>query len=83
MLPTTNCTTLSELPVGEQATLLTLPGGRGLSARLVAIGFTPGVQVSMTQNYGRGPLIVAVRGARVALGRGEAQRIVVERHSNE
>jgi Fe2+ transport system protein FeoA len=33
----------------------------------------------MTQNYGRGPLIVIVRGTRVALGRSEAAKIVVER----
>jgi Fe2+ transport system protein FeoA len=33
----------------------------------------------MSQNYGRGPLIVTVRGTHVALGRMEAARIVVQR----
>ncbi|NMD30963.1 MAG: ferrous iron transport protein A, partial [Chloroflexi bacterium] len=42
------------------------------------LGFTPGVQITMIQNYGWGPLIVIVRGTRVALGRGEASQIIVE-----
>ena len=47
--------------------------------RLASLGFTPGVTINMTQNFGRGPLIVTVRGTRVALGRGEAAKIIVER----
>jgi Fe2+ transport system protein FeoA len=43
------------------------------------MGFTPGAEVEMTHNYGRGPLIVSVRGANVALGRGEARHISIER----
>lgn len=70
---------LAELSVNEHATILSLAGGRVLANRLVSLGFTPGAQVDMTQNYGRGPLIVTVRGTRVALGRGEAERIFVER----
>jgi len=31
----------------------------------------------MVQNFGRGPIIVMVRGTRIALGRGEAQKIIV------
>jgi Fe2+ transport system protein FeoA len=33
----------------------------------------------MLQNYGKGPLVVSVRGARVALGREEAVKIVVRK----
>jgi len=32
----------------------------------------------MVQNFGRGPLIVLVRGTRLALGRGEAAKIKVK-----
>ena len=53
--------------------------GRGIVARLASLGFTPGVEVTMVQNYGRGPLIVEVRGTRVALGRREATRVLVSR----
>ncbi|RCK76960.1 MAG: Ferrous iron transport protein A [Anaerolineae bacterium] len=70
---------LSELASGEQATFLELRGGWGVKGRLTSLGFTPGVPILMVQNYGWGPLIVEVRGTRVALGRHEAKRILVQR----
>ncbi len=68
---------LSELTTDQHATILSFSSGRLEMARLASLGFTPGAQVDMTQNYGRGPLIVTVRGTRVALGRGEAAQIFV------
>lgn len=47
-------------------------------SRAAALGFTPGAKVTVVQNYGRGPIIVAVRGTRLALGRGEALKIRIE-----
>jgi ferrous iron transport protein A len=70
---------LSELSVNEHATILSFLSGRGEINRLAALGLTPGAEVDMTQNYGHGPLIVTVRGTRVALGRGEAMKIYVQR----
>jgi ferrous iron transport protein A len=70
---------LTELAVNARATILDLAIGRLEITRLASLGFTPGAVVNMTQNYGRGPLIVVVRGTRVALGRSEAAKIVVER----
>lgn len=46
--------------------------------RAAALGLTPGVQVTMLQNYGHGPLIISVRGTRLALGRGEALKIQID-----
>jgi len=74
---------LSEMAAGEAAIILAFQGGKVVNNRLASLGFTPGVTVSMTQNYGRGPLIVTVRGTRVALGRGEAVKIIVERGMDE
>ncbi len=68
---------LSQLPKDGLATILSFSSGRLETIRLASLGFTPGAQVSMAQNYGRGPLIVTVRGTRVALGRGEAAQILV------
>ena len=70
---------LSEMAVGEDAIILDFRGGRTVNNRLASLGFTPGVRVSMTQNFGHGALIVTVRGTRVALGRGEAKKIMVSR----
>jgi len=70
---------LSELESGQQATFVELRGGWGMKGRITSLGFTPGVSILMIQNYGWGPLIVEVRGTRVALGRHEANRILVQR----
>ncbi|HNR45565.1 MAG TPA: FeoA family protein [Anaerolineaceae bacterium] len=74
---------LSDMNTGDHATILAFQGGRAVVNRLASLGFTPGAQVDMSQNYGRGPLIVTVRGMRVALGRGEADNIVVSRGAHD
>ena len=75
----TKPTSLIDLAVNDRATILDLTIERMEVTRLASLGFTPGAVVNMTQNYGRGPLIVIVRGTRVALGRSEAAKIIVER----
>jgi len=74
-----NTISLTDLSVDNTATILAFNLGTVETTRLASLGFTPGAEVSMTQNYGRGPLIVIVRGTRVALGRIEAAKIFVER----
>lgn len=73
---------LSVLAPGEVGVVRQLAGGRGFMSRLAALGFTLGVDVTMVQNFGRGPLIVLVRDTRVALGRGEAAKVLVGRTTN-
>ena len=75
----TNMISLTQLSVDHHATILAFNIGTVETTRLVSLGFTPGAEVSMSQNYGRGPLIVTVRGTHVALGRMEAAKIFVER----
>lgn len=70
---------LSALRTGEHGEVVELAGGRCMLSRMTALGFTPGADVTVVQNYGRGPLIARVRDARVALGRGEADRVYVRR----
>lgn len=74
---------LAEIVIGESVTVLAIHGERQVKSRLASLGVTPGVQVDMIRNYGHGPLIVTVRGTRVALGRGEASRIEVCRYEHE
>jgi ferrous iron transport protein A len=54
-----------------------LTGGNTLASRLATLGFTPGTELVMVQNYGWGPVIVQVRDTRIALGRGQAFKIQV------
>jgi len=70
---------LSVVPGGESARIRRLTGGQAFVSRLVPLGFVPGARLHVIQNPGRGPLLVAVCDTRVALGRGEADKILVER----
>jgi DtxR family transcriptional regulator, Mn-dependent transcriptional regulator len=70
---------LGELAPGESATVNGFLAGRGMVSRCLALGLTPGATVRMIQNLRHGPVIALVRDTRVALGRNEAQRIVVQR----
>ncbi len=69
---------LSAIRAGQRGTVLTLRGGRSFCSRAANLGFTEGARVEVIQNYGRGPMIVAVRGTRVALGREEAANVLVD-----
>jgi len=77
--PSGDAVPLSALEPGENGTIVDLSAGHALLSRMASMGFTPGADVSVIQNFGRGPLIALVRGARIALGRGEAGRIRVRR----
>jgi ferrous iron transport protein A len=81
MVTRTSQIPLAELVAGEQATILSFQNMREVTGRLTSLGFTPSARVVMMQNHGRGPLLVTVRGTHVALGRGEAQKIIVQRVS--
>jgi ferrous iron transport protein A len=69
---------LSDLAVGEAAVVFALDGGSGLAARLAAMGVSPGARIVVLQNRGTGPLLARVRDTRIALGRREAGRILVQ-----
>jgi ferrous iron transport protein A len=70
--------TLADVPAGRRIQVRKLRGGRDFISRITALGFTEGAVVEIIQNYGHGPLIALVRGVRVALGRGEAFKVLVE-----
>ena len=72
-----NTMTLSDLAPGEIGVIHKLAGGWGFTSRLATLGFTPGAKLTMVQNFGHGPLIVNIRSTRIALGRGEAAKVVV------
>ncbi len=74
---------LSDLKSGERGIVRELQGGRRLAARLAGLGLTPGALVGVVHNYGRGPLTVAVLHTRVALGLGQAARVLVETTEGE
>jgi ferrous iron transport protein A len=74
---------LTDLARGEGGVVRALTGGVSFLSRMASLGFTPGAPVHMVQNYGRGALIVNIRGTRIALGRGEARRVRVVRRPHD
>lgn len=72
------CRQLSTVRTGETVQIHSLEGGRHFLSRLASLGFTPGASLRVVQNYGHGPIIVTLRETRIALGRGEAGKIMVD-----
>ncbi len=68
---------LSDVPVNASATLTKIDGGRRLRHRLTELGLIPGSVLTIVQNQ-NGPLLVAVRDTRLAIGRGMAEKILVK-----
>jgi len=74
---------LDTIPSGTSVVVRKLEGGRELATRLAALGLSIGSQVKVLQNRAHGPLLVLVRDTRVALGRGQALKILVEEIGDE
>jgi ferrous iron transport protein A len=68
---------LGEVKTGKNAIIKQLRGGREFTNRVAALGFTLGTRITVLQNFGKGPVIIGLRDSRVALGRGEASKILV------
>lgn len=71
LLPLANC------PLDCQACLKCMQVDRCIILRLRELGLTPGVKVRVVQDSG-GPMLVSVRGSRVALGRDLTRNLWVE-----
>jgi ferrous iron transport protein A len=74
---------LAQLGQGSCAVVRELGGGRTFSARLASMGLSVGSLLMVLQNRGHGPLLVLVRDTRIALGRGEAMKVMVEEQACE
>ena len=68
---------LSMVPPGAVVKVVTVRAGWGLQRRLADMGLTPGVQVRVINSQRPGPVIIDIRGSRLALGHGVAHRIMV------
>jgi DtxR family Mn-dependent transcriptional regulator len=77
------------LKAGETATVVSIDatsskgwgrrGRWGFEKRLMDMGLTPGTKVTVIKSAPfHGPIEVLVRGSRLALGRGVAERVLVE-----
>ncbi|WP_411572510.1 FeoA family protein [Tropicimonas sp. TH_r6] len=63
--------------IGEQVEVTAIAGGRAVQKRLGDLGVMAGKTLRVVQKAGCGRMVVAVDGARFALGEGVAQKILV------
>jgi ferrous iron transport protein A len=68
---------LAFLSEGEEGEIVELRGGRGMIQRLSDMGFTPTTKIRVLKSSPPGPMLVDVRDARIALGRGVAMKIII------
>ena len=68
---------VDQLPQSATAVVRKLRGGGELVNRFAAPGLTAGAQLVVLQITGHGPMLVNVRDTRIALGRGEASKVLV------
>lgn len=72
---------LSTAPQGQPLRVVKVAAGHRATRRLIEMGLTPGVEVKIVQDNG-GPIILAVRGSRLALGRCLAHKVLVSTELN-
>ena len=71
--------TLAEMRTGQKGTVVGVLGGHGLIRRLDALGIRPGKRViKLNSTLFRGPVMLRVDNAQVAVGFGMARKIIVE-----
>ena len=72
-------TKLSELEVGQRCLVLAVHGTDQVSRRLLEMGLTPGVAVELMGTAPLGdPLELELRGYRLSIRRGEAERVEIQ-----
>jgi ferrous iron transport protein A len=69
---------ITDLGSGTRAIVRQIQGGKNIIGRLSAMGLSVGSELEVLENRGQGPMLVRVRDTRIALGRGEALKIIVE-----
>ena len=71
--------TVAEMEMGWSGIVVEGGGGHGFANRLAALGIRPGKRVTKTGwTFMRGPVVIQVDRAEVALGFGMAKRILVQ-----
>ena len=68
---------LNETKKGEHVILKSIDGGHSVNKKLRDMGLTPGVPMTVLSAPSFGPMVIQVRGTRLALGRGILTKITV------
>lgn len=69
--------TLLSLRVGEKGVVIRIIGGQSACKRLNELGFVPGTEIKLVNKISSGPVMILVKGSKLALGRGLANKVEV------
>ena len=69
---------LANVDQGKEVTLNHINGGHGIRSKLHSMGLMPGTAVTVISRGLGGPVVLRVNDSRLAIGRGMAQKIIVE-----
>ncbi|HOA99617.1 MAG TPA: ferrous iron transport protein A [Candidatus Atribacteria bacterium] len=70
---------LVEMPPGQEGTVVAIDGGQGVVNRLWVMGIFPGRKITKLASLpAQGPVVIKVGNQELALGRGMAQKVIVE-----
>jgi len=70
--------TLTNVDPGKEVTIMDINGGRGVRSKLYSMGLIPGIKLKVLNRNGSGPVMIAVKDSRLAIGHGMAQKIIVK-----
>ncbi|MBA7675300.1 hypothetical protein ES703_83530 [subsurface metagenome] len=73
-----HCMPLAMVRPGEEVMVVDIRAGRGLTKRLADMGLTPEITIRVINSQMPGPILIDLRGSRLILGFGAAQKIMVE-----
>jgi len=68
---------LALAPAYNSLEVVEVTAGHALKCRLCDMGVVPGAEIRLVSPETTGPVIIEVKGSRLALGRGVAQRVMV------
>ncbi len=72
--------TLNTITPGEKVKIIGIAGGWTGHERLTGLGFRPGLIVEMVAVHPfKGPMVVRMDNTQIAIGRGLARKVIVER----
>lgn len=63
---------------GSNVHIKRIEGGKEFANRLMELGFISKECIKVIKNSGSGPVVVEVKGSRIALGRNEAKKVLVD-----
>ena len=69
---------LTNFKAGDRVVFVSVEGGCGMIKRLSDMGLLPGEIIEVINGYGIGPVTLFVKGTKLALGHGIAEKIFVK-----